>query len=57
LGGIDLGHTVRSRDTPRIGDIPVSARAVLAIGRAYFEITDPDEYSRTRSELGIVDSA
>jgi hypothetical protein len=57
LGGVDLGHTVRSRDTPRIGGIPVSARAVLAIGRAYFEITDPDEYSRTRAELGIVDSA
>jgi hypothetical protein len=53
--GVDLGHTVRSRETPRIGDIPVSARAVLAIGRAYFEITNPDEYSRTRAELRSVD--
>jgi hypothetical protein len=56
LDGIDLGHTVRSRNTPRIGDIPVSARAVLAIGRAYFEITDPDEYARTKAELEKVDS-
>ena len=40
--GIDLGHTVRSRETPRIGDVPLSARAVLAIGRGYFQITDAD---------------
>jgi hypothetical protein len=57
LDGVDLGHTVRSRDTPLIGRIPVSARAVLAIGRAYFQITDPDEYARTRAELARVDSA
>jgi hypothetical protein len=25
LDGVDLGHTVWSRDTPRIGDMPVSA--------------------------------
>jgi hypothetical protein len=55
FAGVDLGHTVRSPDTPRIGDIPVSARAVLAIGRAYFEITDPDEYSRTRAALGAIE--
>jgi hypothetical protein len=51
LDGIDLGHTIRSTETPRIGDIPVSARAVLAMGRAYFEIVDPEEYARTKAEL------
>ena len=51
LNGVDLGHTVRSRETPRIGEIPVSARAVLAIGRGYFEITDPDEHRRTKAAL------
>ncbi|MBI3648653.1 MAG: hypothetical protein HY240_07895 [Actinobacteria bacterium] len=55
--GVDLGHIIRSRETPRIGDIPVSARAVLAIGRGYFEILDPEEHARTKAALGHADGA
>ena len=53
--GVDLGRTVRSREAPCIGDVPLSARAVLAIGRGYFEITDANEYVRTKAEVRTVD--
>lgn len=51
LNGVDLGHTIRATDNPRIGDIPLTARPVLAIGRAYFEILDPEEHERTKAGL------
>jgi hypothetical protein len=50
LDGVSLGRPVRLQDNPRIGDVPVPARGVLAIGQAVWEILDQAEYERTRSE-------
>ncbi|WP_457316612.1 hypothetical protein [Sinomonas sp. RB5] len=50
FGGVDLGHPVRASENPRIGALPLPARGVLAIGQAVWQIKDPDEYLRTRSE-------
>jgi hypothetical protein len=50
LDGVNLGRPVRLQDNPRIGDVPVPARGVLAIGQAVWEILDQAEYERTRSE-------
>jgi hypothetical protein len=49
LDGVDLGRPTRLRDNPKIGDVPLPARGVLAIGQAAWEIRDPVEYERTRS--------
>ncbi|WP_208852837.1 hypothetical protein [Streptomyces chartreusis] len=48
--GVDLGHPTRLRENPRIGDVPLPARGVLAVGQAVWEILDPAEYERTRTE-------
>lgn len=50
LDGVDLGLPVRLQDNPRIGDVALPARGVLAIGQAVWQILDPTEYERTRSE-------
>jgi hypothetical protein len=50
LGGVDLGRPARLRANPAIGGIPLPARGVLATGQAVFEILDPAEYQRTRSQ-------
>lgn len=48
--GVDLGRPTRLRENPRIGDVPLPARGVLAVGQAVWEILDPAEYERTRTE-------
>ncbi|MFG2192601.1 hypothetical protein [Streptomyces sp. NPDC048639] len=50
LDGIDLGSPVRLRESPRIGDVTLPARGVLAIGQAAWEIRDRAAYERTRAE-------
>lgn len=50
LDGVDLGRPAQVDDNPRIGDVPLPARGVLAIGQAVWEILDPVEYERTLSE-------
>jgi hypothetical protein len=50
LDGVDLGRPVRLQENPRIGDVPLPARGVLAIGQASWEILDQAEYQRTRAE-------
>ncbi|MFB6080986.1 MAG: hypothetical protein ABEJ81_08315 [Haloferacaceae archaeon] len=51
LEGEDLGRPVRSATNPTIGNVALPARPMLAVGEAYFEILDPEEYERTRAEL------
>jgi hypothetical protein len=51
LDGVDLGRPARLDKNPTIGDVPLPARGVLAIGHAMWEIRDPDEYSRTRTAV------
>jgi hypothetical protein len=48
LGGVDLGTPTRLRENPTIGDVPLPARAVLAIGQAMWPIRDPDEFDSAR---------
>ena len=50
LDGVDLGRPVHLQDNPRIGDVPLPARGVLAIGQAAWQILDQTEYERTRAE-------
>lgn len=50
LAGIDLGHPVHLELSPKIGEVPLPARGVLAVGGAVWQILDPVEYERTRSE-------
>lgn len=50
LSGGDLGRPTRGKSTPRIGEIPLPARGVLAIGQAAWKILDPSEYARTRAQ-------
>jgi hypothetical protein len=49
LDGLDLGRPARLDQNPTIGDVPLPARGVLAIGQAMWQIRDPDEYHRTRT--------
>jgi hypothetical protein len=51
LDGQDLGVPARVTPNPRIGDVPLPARGVFAIGQAHWTIRDPEEYARTRTEL------
>ena len=48
--GVDLGHPVRLKENPTIGDVPLPARGILAVGGAVWEILDPAEYERTVSQ-------
>lgn len=50
LHGVDLGRPARWEDNPRIGDVPLPARGILAIGQGVWEVLDPAEYERTRAE-------
>ncbi|MFK4222454.1 hypothetical protein [Streptomyces sp. NPDC019890] len=50
LDGADLGRPVQLQENPRIGDVPLPARGVLAIGQAAWQILDQAEYERTRGE-------
>lgn len=51
LDGADLGKPARVPSNPSIGPLRLPARPIFAIGRAYFEMQDPDEYRRTVAEL------
>jgi hypothetical protein len=51
LEGKDLGHPTHVSENPRIGEVPLPARPVFAIGQAHWRIVDLDEYRRTRNEL------
>jgi hypothetical protein len=53
LEGVDLGEPVKVSPNPTIGDVPLPARGIFAIGQAHFEILDEEEYHRTRKELGV----
>lgn len=48
LDGEDLGHPVKVRPNPKIGDVPLPARGVFAIGEAHWEIRDVAEYRQIR---------
>jgi len=50
LDGTDLGRPTRAGQNPRIGDVALSARGVLAVGQAVWAILDKGEYERTRAE-------
>jgi hypothetical protein len=48
--GMDLGNPTRVAENPKIGEVFLPARGVLAIGQAAWKILDPVEYARTRAE-------
>ena len=50
LDGADLGRPARLQANPTIGEVTLPARGVLATGQAMWEILDPAEYERTRSQ-------
>jgi hypothetical protein len=50
LAGENLGRPTRAAQNPRIGDVALPARGVLAIGQAAWAILDEEEYRRTRAE-------
>jgi hypothetical protein len=50
LDGENLGHAVRVSPNPQIGQVPLPARGVLAVGEGAWAILDHDEYTRTRAE-------
>lgn len=50
LDGVDLARPTQLPVNPTIGDVPLPARGVLAIGQGVWEINDRSEYERTRSE-------
>ncbi len=47
--GFDLGQPARLKDNPRIGDVPLSARGMLAIGQGVWRVLDPTDSGRTRA--------
>jgi hypothetical protein len=51
LQGADLGIPLRVRPNPKIGDVPLPARGIFAIGQAHWEILDEAEYLRTRADF------
>jgi hypothetical protein len=50
MDGVDLGMPAVAEPVPRIGDVTLPGRGVLAIGQAAWEILDMAEYERTRAE-------
>jgi len=50
LAGADLGRPTHAAENPRIGDVALPARGVLAIGQGAWVIRDQEEYERTRAE-------
>jgi hypothetical protein len=53
LEGVDLGSPTRLMENPVIGDVPLPARGVLAIGQAMWPIRDRDEFERARREARV----
>ena len=49
LDGDDLGAPAHLKQNPKMGQIPLPSRGVLAIGGAAWRITDLAEYERTRA--------
>jgi len=49
LEGEPFGRPAQMIPNPRIGDVTLPARGVLAIGQAMWEILDRDEYARMRN--------
>ena len=47
--GLDLGQPARLKDNPGIGDVPLPARGMLAIGRGVWQVLDPAESGRTQA--------
>jgi hypothetical protein len=54
INEIDLGTPVKVRPNPKIGEVPLPARGVFAIGQAHWEIINEKEYRDTRAELGVL---
>ena len=50
LGGVDLGRPTRLPANPIVGDVPLPARGVLAIGQAMWPIRDLDEFDSARRQ-------
>jgi hypothetical protein len=50
LDGENFGQAAHVSSSPRIGQLPLPARGVLAIGGAAWAILDNDEYQRTLTE-------
>ena len=50
LDGLDLGSPARLSVNPDLGGVSLPVRGVLAIGQAMWQITDRNEYERTRAE-------
>ena len=46
VNGKEVRRDIGVSTNPLIGEVPLPARGVLAIGQAAWEIRDPDEYSR-----------
>ena len=50
LDGVDLGRPTHCHPNPNIGEVPLPARGILAIGQAAWKVLDHSEYERTRRE-------
>jgi hypothetical protein len=50
LEGVDLGAPAHLRQNPKMGEIPLPSRGVLAIGQAAWRIVDRAEYELMRVE-------
>jgi hypothetical protein len=57
LDGVDLGRPTHLDENPKIGDLSLPARGVLAFGHAMFEIRDPAEFTRLRAIAMVSDSS
>ena len=51
LDGMDLGQPVSLRRNPKIGEVPLPARGIFAIGEAYWEIRNVTEYLELRAAV------
>jgi hypothetical protein len=54
LDGADLGRPAIAPSSPRIGEVSLPARGVLAIGQGAWEILDPAEYARVRAATASI---
>lgn len=48
FNGVDLGRPTHLRDNPAIGEVPLPARGILAMGAGMWEIRDAEEYQLAR---------
>lgn len=51
LDGVDLGSPTKVYPNPKIGDTPMPARGIFAIGQGHWEIRDIEEYNNTRKAV------